>query len=116
MRKLIAFASLAAAIAAVLAIAAAANPRGSNGRIAFGRDGLVYTANPDGTHEQQLLPTEAEAAHWSPDSTQIAVVPDDQVPAVVARIVNPDTGTYRDLPNPDPAHFVGPNSGLFCSV
>jgi Tol biopolymer transport system component len=108
---------LAVAIAAVLAIPAAANPRGANGRIAFGRDdpalgdGVVYTANPDGSHQQLLLPIGAEAARWSPDGTLVKVNPHVEPDgSVAATIVNPVTGARRDLLNPDPARF----NGMFC--
>src|SRR5204862_7849995 len=69
MRKLIAFAVAAAAAAALLAMPAAANRPGANGRVAFPRfdpvqrDDFVYTANPDGSQERQLLPTGAEGPH-----------------------------------------------------
>jgi Tol biopolymer transport system component len=52
-----------------------------------------------------LLPTGAEVAHWSPDGSRIVVFPHD-VDNLSARIVNPDDGTYRDLPNPDPELFL----------
>jgi Tol biopolymer transport system component len=117
MRKVIAFAVVMATVAALIAIPAAANPRGSNGRIAFGRDDLalgdvvVYTANPDGSHQQQLLPFGAEAARWSPDGTLVKVNPHVEPDgSVAATIVNPDTGARRDLLNPDPARF----DGMFC--
>src|SRR5436189_574463 len=102
MRKLIAFAVAAAAAAALIAIPAAANRPGANGRVAFTRfdpvqgDDFVYTANPDGSQERQLLPTGAEGPHWSPDGSRISVFPHD-VDNVSARIVNPDDGTYRDV-------------------
>ena len=116
MRKLIAFGFLAAAIAAIVAVAAAANPRGSNGRIVFTRfdpalgDDFVYTANPDGSEERQLLPTGAEGPRWSPDGSRIVVDPHD-VDNVSARIVNPDNGSYRDLANPNPDLFFLPCNG-----
>src|SRR6266581_9045190 len=104
-RKLIAVAVFAAAVATMIAIPAAANPRGSNGRIVFTRfdpargDDFVYTANPDGSQEQQLLPTGAEGPRWSPGGSRIVVFPHDVDAS--ARIVNPDDGSYRDLANPD---------------
>jgi TolB protein len=115
MRKLIAFGFLAATIAAIVAVAAGANPRGSNGRIVFARfdpalgDDFVYTANPDGSQEQQLLPTGAEGPRWSPDGSRIVVFPHDVDAS--ARIVNPDDGSYRDIANPAPDRFFLPCSG-----
>ena len=116
MRKLIAFGLLAAAIAAIVAVTAAANQRGSNGRIVFARfdpaldDDFIYTANSDGSHEQQLLSTGAEGPRWSPDGTRIVVDPHD-VEGVSARIVNPDDGSYRDVLNPNPELFFLPCDG-----
>jgi hypothetical protein len=110
MPKLIVIALLAAAIAAIVAVAAAANPRGSNGRIVFARfdpalgDDFIYTANPDGSQERQLLPTGAGGPRWSPDGSRVVVDPD--VDNLSARIVNPDDGSYRDLPNPNPDLFA----------
>lgn len=113
MRKLLVPLALAAAVAAVLAIPAAANRPGHNGRVVFTRfdpgqgDDFVYTANPDGSHEQQLLPTGAEGPRWSPDGRWIAVFPHD-VDGVSARIVNPDNGQYRDIANPAPDQLFLP--------
>jgi Tol biopolymer transport system component len=113
MRKLIMLGLLAAAIVGVLAIPAAANPRGSNGRIVFARfdpalgDDFIYTANPDGSQERQLLPTGAEGPRWSPGGSRVVVFPHD-VDNVSARIVNPDDGSYRDIANPDPDRFFLP--------
>ena len=116
MRKLMAFGVLAAAIAAIVAVAAAANPRGNNGRIVFTRydpaqnDDFVYTANPNGSRERQLLTTGAEGPRWSPGGTRIVVDPHD-VENVSARIVNADNGSYRDVPNPNPDLFFLPCNG-----
>jgi Tol biopolymer transport system component len=116
MRKLVMFALLAAAIAAIVAVTAGASSRGTNGRIVFARfdpaldDDFVYTANPDGTQERQLLPTGAEGPRWSSDGSRIVVGPHD-VDNVSARIVNPDNGSYRDIANPDPDRFFLPCNG-----
>src|SRR4051794_7992826 len=116
MRKLIAFGLLAATIAAIVTLAAAAKPPGRNGRIVFARfdpalaDDFVYTANPDGSQERQLLPTGAEGPRWSPDGSRVVVFPHD-VDTVSARIVNPDDGSYRDVANPEPDRFFLPCSG-----
>jgi Tol biopolymer transport system component len=116
MRKLIAFGLLALTVAAVVAVTAGASPQGSNGRIVFARfdpalgDDFVYTANPDGSQERQLLSTGAEGPRWSPDGSRIVVGPHD-VDNVSARIINPDNGSYRDVLNPDPELFFLPCNG-----
>src|SRR5947199_328138 len=78
MRKLIAFAVVAAGAAAFITIPAAAKPPTGNGRIVFTRfdpvqgDDFVYTANPDGSQEQQLLPSGADcAADYSPNGKRL---------------------------------------------
>lgn len=52
---------------------------GTNGRIVFGRfdagadDFRIYTANPDGSDQEQLIPGLAECPRWSPDGMRIQV-------------------------------------------
>lgn len=52
---------------------------GSNGKIVFGRfnpdigDFNIFTANPDGSSQHQILPGAAECPRWSPDGTRIQV-------------------------------------------
>jgi Tol biopolymer transport system component len=115
MRKLIMTAALAGMVAAVAltALPAAAKPPGRNGQIAFARfdaalgDTVAYTINPDGTHQQQVFSTAvtAELPHWSPDGTRIA----DSCCDSVAFIINPDTGSYVQLPGTDPDLFYACN-------
>jgi Tol biopolymer transport system component len=113
MHKLLVLAFAAAAIAAIVASPAAAKPPGSNGLISFTRfdpaldQDVVYTVNPDGSHEQQLMPG-AESGQWSPDGRRIAIVTD----CCGERILNPDTGGYTQLPT------FYPDLGLFlpCGV
>jgi Tol biopolymer transport system component len=68
---------------------------GPNGRIAFCQfipeiDSCdLYTANPDGTDEQLLLAGPAEAPHWSPDGSRLAVAT-FAGDLVVTGIINPD--------------------------
>jgi Tol biopolymer transport system component len=95
-----------AALPAVTASPAAASPAGRNGSIVFARydpsldDTVLYTVNPDGSHEQQMLPLAFQCPHWSPDGTTIATCggPDGSATA----LIDPDTGTFRKLPMPDP--------------
>src|SRR4051794_35349044 len=106
MRNLVTLIVAAIAIGSAIAIPAAANAPGTNGRIAFSRfdptlgDDFVYTADPDGSNERQLLVTGAEGPAWSPSANQVLVSPHDAF--VAARIVNVVDGSYRDLAMPDP--------------
>src|SRR5215213_4263049 len=74
-----------------------------NGRIVFTRydvtvGGVVsYTMNPDGSRVRQLFFNgHSEWPHWSPDGTQIAIFCCDD--GMAAHIVQPDTGSFRELP------------------
>lgn len=106
---------LAVVLAACAAVPAGAKAPGPNGRIAFQRsdpaadDSFVFTANPDGSHAQQLLPFHAGGPHWSPDGSRVAVGAclDPPVCDTAAVIVNPDNGSYRGLMMPDPTLFTG---------
>ena len=113
MRKLIAFAALAAAIACVAANAAAARPPGSSGKIVTNSENLVtgaeqvYTVDPDGTDETPIA-NNAEVGQWSPDGALVQLFTDSG-----ERTFNPDTGESRDLGLPD-THY--PGLLLFCGV
>jgi Tol biopolymer transport system component len=99
-------------VMALTAMPAAATPPGHNGQIVFGRDDpllhdtVIYTINPDGTHEHQVLPFGLECPRWSPDGSAIVTcgAPDGGATLVI----DPQTGTYREVPNPDPARFFMP--------
>lgn len=109
MRKLIVLLCLGSLAAMVTLATAGATERGANGRIVFGRfdpaqgDTVIYTANPNGSHEQQLLPFTLECPNWSPDGTLIATCGSPDGSATL--IVDPDTGSYRELPMPDPTNL-----------
>src|SRR2546428_511968 len=89
---------------------------GPNGRILFERgdpaspgDTSVLTANPDGSHQQQLVPFHAGFPHWSPDGGEVVIAACLNPPTCNTGpiIVNPDTGSYRVLAMPDPTLFTG---------
>jgi Tol biopolymer transport system component len=92
------------------AATAGAKVQGQNGQILFLRwdptvgDFTLFTVNPDGTHLHALLPgTAVECAKWSPDGTRISTCGNPLGGAT--RIINPDTNTFVDVPQPDPAIF-----------
>ncbi len=105
--------AVAAAIAAMTAVTAFATPRGSNGQIAFARfnpalgDTQVWVVNPDGSKEHlvQAASDTGECPRWSPDGARIATCGNPNGGAT--RIINPDTGSFTDLPMVDPDLFTG---------
>jgi Tol biopolymer transport system component len=99
-----------ALLSVLTATPASAKPRGVDGQIAFGRDDpllehVLVTINPDGSHERQVLPFGLgdPEGRWSSDGSSI--VAGGTASGDAALIVDPDTGTYRALANPDPAAF-----------
>jgi Tol biopolymer transport system component len=77
---------------------------GPDGQIVFSRsfsstteDFGVVTVNPDGTHLREL--TTGECPHWSPDGRLIATC--GALDGSAAVIINPDTGSSRELTPPD---------------
>ncbi|HEX6681010.1 MAG TPA: hypothetical protein VF063_10215, partial [Gaiellaceae bacterium] len=107
MRKLITLVLFIAGVAAIVALPAAAKPRGTNGKIVVNVDSAtgeqVYTVDPDGT-DMQFLANDAEAGQWSSDGTKIAIF---------GRYLNFDTGVYTDLGLPFDRY---PDVALFCGV
>jgi Tol biopolymer transport system component len=105
---------LAVLMTALVAVTpAAARPANHNGQIAFVRADPfvghnVYTADPDGSHEQQLLPVAADlnSPRWSSDGTAIVADATGQGQGDAAWIVDADSGNHRAIPNPDPARFT----------
>lgn len=113
MRKFLVLAIAATAFVVLGAGSAAARPRGHNGLISFTRfdpalqQDVVYTINPDGTGEHQLL-VAGESGQWSPDGRRLVILPDN----ARERIVNPDDGSYTELPT----FYSDPNLFLGCGV
>jgi Tol biopolymer transport system component len=124
MKRLISLASAATlTLVGLFTIAGPARAKapGSNGEIAFTRtdraaeEDFTYTINPDGSNMQPLLPGFTSGGpHWSPDGSEVAVGSSLDVPCCTfpysAVIVDPDTGSFRTLPQQDP------NVGTFCNV
>ena len=75
---------------------------GPRGQIAFGRldraiDGHhVFTADPDGTHERQLLRGDAESPFWSPGGSKILVTV-FRAGAAIPATLNPDGSGFKLL-------------------
>jgi Tol biopolymer transport system component len=100
---------LAAAALTTLGLAGISGPAqakapGPDGQIVFSRslsstteNFAVVTVNPDGTHVREL--TTGECPHWSPDGSLIATC--GGATGGAAMIINPDTGTIRELFPPD---------------
>ena len=119
MRRVIAFVTVAGMTVLGLVVVtgpAQAKVPGPNGRIAFERhdpaspdDTVVFTANPDGSDPQQLVPFHAGFPHWSPDGSEVVIAACLNPPTCNTGpiIVNPDTGSYRVLAMPDPTLFTG---------
>lgn len=71
MRTLLTALAGVAALVALTAVPVGASPRGVNGQIAYDRadpaspgDSFAYTANPDGSHERQLVPGHTCCPSW----------------------------------------------------
>ena len=112
MRRLIALATVASLM--VLGLTAGAGPTqakvfGRNGEILFARydpnqdDSVIYTINPDGSDLTLVLPFALECPNWSPNGTEIATCGGLGATSV---IVDPDSGTYRELFAADPSLFL----------
>src|SRR5436305_7862605 len=80
-----------------------------NGRILFGRynqavDGFqIFTINPDGTHEVQLLPGAADCPSFAPGGSKILVCVSNPKGLGRPATFNPDGSGFTLLDNPDPS-------------
>ena len=114
MRKLIVFTALigVAALAALTALPASASPRGTNGQIAYDRtnfatgDQAVFTANPDGSHERQLVANTC-CGGWSHSGSKLALPYFTDDGRIGTATVNADGSRYAPLPINDPTLNVG---------
>jgi Tol biopolymer transport system component len=122
MRKPIVLTALAGfvALAAVTAMPAGASPAGVNGQIAYDRadpaspgDTFVYTANPDGSHVQQLVPVHACCPSWSHDGSKLAIPALTDDGRIGTATVNADGSGYTRLPINDPTLNVGCAGGAW---
>ena len=111
MRRLITLVGIFAG--ALLGLAAAGVPAqakvpGPNGQIVFGRfnaglgDFQIFTANPDGTSQVQLLPGVAECPRWSPNGTRILVCVANPGGLLRPATLSTDGSGFTLLDNPDP--------------
>jgi len=120
MRKLIVLTALTgvAAFAAVTALPAGASPRGLNGQIAYDRtnfatgDQAVYTANPDGTHEQELV-ANTSGPGWSHDGSKLTVPYFTDDGRIGTATVNANGSGYTPLPLTDPTLNVACFDGIW---
>jgi Tol biopolymer transport system component len=98
-RKLLVLALFVSAVAAVVAIPAAAKPRGTNGKILINRadnsatgEEQTFTVDPDGSNFS-LLANNAEAGQWSHDGSRISI----GLAPLGQAILNFDTGVVTGL-------------------
>lgn len=98
----------AALLGGVAATAPAqAKPPGANGQIVFGRystalgDFQIFTANPDGTNQAQVLPGAAECPRWSPGGARILVCLADASGLIRPATVRPNGSGFTLLETPD---------------
>ena len=103
-----------AGVTALVAVTAGASPPGLNGQIAYDRtdpaspdDTFVYTANPNGSHEHQLVPGHTCCPSWSHDGSRLAVPYLTEDGRIGTAIVNADGSGYTPLPIADPTLNVG---------
>jgi Tol biopolymer transport system component len=95
---------------ATIGLPAGAKVPGQNGQIAFARfdptlkDFTILTVNPDGSHEEDLFSEPSCCIHWSPDGTEVAIIaePCPGGGSCGGLIVNADTGSFREIPEPAP--------------
>ena len=93
----------------VLVMAASAKAPGPNGRIVYAKflpgrsdgDTPLFTANPDGSGEEQLLSASSCCAAWSPDGRKIAVSHLSPDGRITTALISPDGSDLEVKPLPD---------------
>jgi Tol biopolymer transport system component len=100
-----------AALVALTAVTAGASPRAVNGQIAYdrvaGTEQFVYTANPDGSHEHQLIPGQTCCPGWSKDGSKLTIARLTDDGRIGTAAVNADGSGYTPLPIDDPTLNLG---------
>jgi Tol biopolymer transport system component len=106
-------AAVAMCACAAMTASVQAKVPGPNGRILFARfdpagdETRLFTANPDGTDEHQLLPDPSCCAHWSPDGSKISAAASAPDGRITTALVNPDGSGFVAETIPDPTLNLG---------
>jgi len=86
----------------------------TNGRIVFEQadpaslgDGFIFTANPDGSNVQQLVPSHTCCARWSPDGSKVSIGALTDDGRITTATVNSDGADYEVKTIPDPTLNLG---------
>src|SRR5918992_296715 len=74
---------------------------GQNGKITFERNGEIWVMNPDGSRQIDLN-TEGSDPDWSPDSTKIAYIIEEDICDQEIYVINADGSGKRRLTNLPP--------------
>jgi Tol biopolymer transport system component len=104
--------------AALIASPAGARPSGTNGQISYDRtnfatgDQAVFTANPDGSHEQELV-ANTSGPGWSHDGSKLTIPYFTDDGRIGTATVDADGSGYRPLPLTDPTLNVACFDGIW---